>query len=149
MLLSVSENTECLAAETAFASDLLHGGSEASCALAERGVGVLGVEGLYELSQQPSLLCAGAQHLPAVALVLSCKKFCQHLMAVTPDTPCLVCACQLCDLPGSSSSLQLHLSVLSLVQAPSANWHWKLCGTRAACCQKTLSSFLRSPETTL
>lgn len=75
MLLSVSEKAECLATEKMFVSDVLHGGSEASCALAERGVGVLGVEGLYELSQEPSLLCAGAQHLPAVALVLFCKKF--------------------------------------------------------------------------
>lgn len=75
---------------------------------------MLGVKGPYELSWQPTLLCAGTQHPLAVALLFFCKEFCQHLMAVTRGTPCSACACQLCGLLGSSSSSQLPLSVLSL-----------------------------------
>lgn len=74
---------------------------------------MLGVKGMYELSRQPTLLCAGAQH----PLLIFCRKFCQHLMTVTQGTPCSVCACWVCDLLGSSSSslpFQLPFSVLSL-----------------------------------
>lgn len=43
-------------------------GTRAFHELVERAVGMPGGKGSYELAQQPTLLCAGAQHPLAVAL---------------------------------------------------------------------------------